>query len=1224
MTSSFGRKHLNRAGVGIRFLLAFTVLAGLFATLVPRTAQAQGSTADVLGTVTDPSGAVVPNAKVTALNTATGIARTVQSGGNGDYVVSELQIGSYKVTVEARGFKTYVAKDITLAAGDRMRVDAKLALGAASETVEVSTSAVQGLRTDDSTIGTLVSPTSVEDLPLNGRNLTNLVQYSAGITPGVQNSISNGSRDADRRETSAYSANGQLDIYNSNLIDGMDNNERFVGTMGVKPSIDAIQEVKVSTDLYSAEYSRAVGGVVDVITKSGTNNLHGSLYEFLRNDAVDARDYFDFAGTAKKNELRQNQFGGSIGGPIRKNKTFIFGDYEGFRQVSGYDTSESEVPIADIRSQLASGGPVVLNEVDTLSTPGTPIPYTITVPANQITALGKALLNLYPAPNCTTCGSNNFLAVPARTQFSHTLDVRADQHFNDKDSLYARYSWNKVSTFLAGSYPGVKVGSQTFYPGGPVSGVMGATGDSHMLVSQLGLGYTHIFRPSLLLELKAAYMRFNNENLTVNGLNASTDLGIVCDTTDCSNVPLGGGGYGMAGISFSTNTSINPNDRLCNNCGISGIGDGGFTPLFDINNTFTYSAALTWTHGAHSVKAGLSLTRRQLYRVQSFNAQGTISFDGSYTDIPNPNASLPGAPAYLAGDDLADMLEGAAAGVSRNQETINPHYRFWEPGGYVKDDWRVRPSLTLNLGVRYDIFSPMTETDGLISNFDSASGLIVSPDLLGANHSSKTADVNTDFLDIQPRFGFAWSLPHRLVVRGGYGLTYFPTAQGPNSALDNAPFAYTYSCADSGPPGTLSCPTSVTPFTNVLGSNYVNLATNSIPVPLYDTTQATNTANYAGQQDIFIASNFYPAMTQQYSLQVEKELGANVVTLGYVGNYGSRLSALPNLQSYITCVPNGVTPINPSQNCVAPYPNIPPSFVANTWESKANSIYDAMQLSLRRSLAKGLTANANWTWSHVTNNTGAPIEGPGGGVPNCNQSCYEDVPGGQPKYIADGWKTYEWGNGDEDVRHRVTVMLSYNLPFAKSATGVLGAVAKGWAVNTVEAWQTGLPIVVTDPGGPPGTAGPSGQLGPHGDRPDQLADPMKAGTVAGNSTNCTAPTQVRTLSNWFNTCAFVQQPDGLNGNTHRDSMYGPHAQHWDFSLAKEFPIHEQMKIQFRAEGFNITNTPSFGLPGTGLASAFGQGPSGGGGPPGPPYGSINSTATGSNPRQMQFALRMTF
>jgi len=1164
------RKHPFR----VAFVLGFAVLAGLFAVLVPRVAQAQGSTADVLGTVTDPSGAVIPNAKITALNTGTGITRTVQSGNGGEYVITALQIGTYKVTVEAAGFKSFVAKDLTLSTGDRMRVDAKLTLGAANETVEVSTSAIQGLQTDDSTVGTLVSPTTVQDLPLNGRNLTELIQYSAGITPGAQNSISNGSRDADRRQTSAYSANGQMDIYNSNLIDGMDNNERFVGTMGVKPSIDAIQEVKVSTDLYSAEYSRAVGGVVDVITKSGTNNLHGSLYEFLRNDIVDARDYFDRVGEANKNELRQNQFGGSIGGPIRKNKTFIFGDYEGFRQISGYNTSTSWVPI----TSTASNGDVSVTNPQTGAV--------TTVPSAEIATIGKTLLSLYPQPNADN-EHYNFVAVPNRTQYSHTLDVRVDQHISDKDSLYARYSWNKVFTWLGGSFPGVVIGDQTIYPGGSIAGAgAGANGDSHMLTSHLGLGYTHIFKPTLLLELKAAYMRFNNKNLTNNGPDAGTKLGIICDPNDCSNVEpsLGGSGFGMAGIGFSGQPFSTP---------VSGIGDGGFEPLFDINSTFTYNAALTWTHGAHSVKTGLSLARRQVYRVQSFNAQGTFSFDGTYTATLEGNNGV--------GDPVADMLAGRAVGVSRDQETVNPHYRFWEPGGYVKDDWRIKPWLTLNLGVRYDIFSPMTETDGLISNFDLEKGLIVSPDFLGANHSSKTAGVKTDFMDIQPRVGFAATLPHRMVIRGGYGITYFPTAQGPSSALNNAPYSFSLRCSrltPGSPPDQVACP-------NESENGFVDLRTNSIPVPVYDISRVTNTANYANSQGSFMASDFYPARTQQYSLQFEKELGANVVTLGYVGNYGTRLSSLPNVQSYVTCVipspMNGFAqPIDPVRNCVAPYPDLPGSFVATTWESQAKSIYNAMQLSMRRQMSHGLTANANWTWSHVTNNTQAPIEGPGGGVPNCNLACYEDVPGGTPKFIADGWKTYDWGNGDQDVRHRVTVILSYNLPFAKSATGVLGAVAKGWAINTVEAWQTGLPFVITAPGGPPGSAGNSGQFGPHGDRPDVIANPKLSNP---------------TPDKWFNTDAFVVNPYGTNGNERRNPLYGPKNQHWDLSVAKDFRIREGMKMQFRAESFNLTNTPSFGLPGTNMP---------GGGPPGPAFGSITSTAIGSNPRQMQFALKLTY
>ena len=306
----------------------------------------------MVGRVTDVSGAVLPDAKVTIKNTGTGVFRTVQTGKTGDYSFSLLQVGTYEVTIEAKGFRTFVTKDLNLSAGDRVRVDGKMEIGVASESASVSAEAVPALQTDSSTIGTLIGSEFLADLPLNGRNLTNLIQLSAGVTPGAFNAAGGGDHSTDRRLTSAFSANGQNDFLNNNMIDGMDNNERYFGTIVVRPSIDAVQEVIVSTNLYPAEVSRTEGGVADVITKSGTNSFHGSLYEYLRNDAFDARDYF--ATTGRKPELRQNQFGASIGGPIQKNKTFFFGDYEGFRQLYAQNTYTSTVPTAAQESLVAA------------------------------------------------------------------------------------------------------------------------------------------------------------------------------------------------------------------------------------------------------------------------------------------------------------------------------------------------------------------------------------------------------------------------------------------------------------------------------------------------------------------------------------------------------------------------------------------------------------------------------------------------------------------------------------------------------------------------------------------------------------------------------------------------------------------------------------------------------------------------------------------------------
>ena len=1157
-------------------LWAFTMIL-TFLLLAPPLSRAQG-TADVQGTVTDPSGAVVPDAKVTAKNTGTGIERTVQTGRNGEYAFTSLQLGTYQVTIEATGFKTYMATNLTLAVGDRVRVDAKMEIGGISENIEVSAEAAPTLQAHTSTVGTLITEQSVQNLPLNGRNFINLVQMSAGVNAGLQNSISNGTRDADRRQTNAFSVNGQFDIYNSNLIDGMDNNERFVGTVGVKPSIDAIQEVKVSTNLFSAEYSRSVGGVVDVITKSGTNEYHGSLYEFFRNDVFDARNFFAKEETVPKPTLRQNQFGGSLGGPIFKNKTFFFGDYEGFRQVSGYNVADNIVPPSAVLDAVAAApvGSTITFQDPFWTNPGNP---TGTYQAT-VSELGKKMLALYPHPNSA---NNHYISAPSRTQFSHTFDVRIDHHFSEKDTLFGRYSYNKVDTVVPGAFPSVNIGSETYYPGGQIPGGAGSMGDSFMGAQHLSLNYLHIFRPNLLLELKAGYMRFNNSNLTPNGINAATIFGFVCNAEECVNAPYGGGEYGLPGMGFAGGYSV------------AGTGDGGFTPLFDINNTFMYSGSLSWNRGRHSVKAGLSVVRRHVARQQSFGARGNFNFGG------DPMRGEPTA----TGDPLGDMIAGIANGFNRDQMLGYPNYRFWEPSGYIMDDWRVNNWLTLNLGIRYDIFAAMTERDGYISNFDPALGLIVSPDLVGTQHSSKTAGVKTEFSDIAPRIGFAASLGHGMVVRGGYGMTYFPTAQGPNSALNNAPFSFALRCSGT------QCP-------NADAAGLIDLAYHSEPVPVYDVSRATDTNNYAGVNLIGIMPDFKPALLHQFSLQVEKELGNNVLSIGYVGNVGRRLAAVPNINSVVTCVGPGQTPVDASLNCVNPYPDLPSSFTPNMWHAEARSRHDALQVSFRRRFHAGLTANANWTWGHTLSNSQVPIEGPGGGVPNCNLACYVDNPGGEPIYLADGWKSYEWSNADADVRHNLSVMLNYELPFGKSLTGFAAGVAKGWSVNVSTAYLTGMPFVVTDPGGPPGTAGPSGQLGPHGDLPNQVGDPWVAGPVAANP-GCNAPSQVKTLDAWFNTCAFMVQAAGTNGNSRRNTLRGPTAHRFDLGVAKSFAIQENMMLQFRAEAFNITNTPIFGMPGGGMP---GMGP---GGPPGAsPYGQITSTAIGSNPRQIQFALRLAF
>src|SRR5208337_5405469 len=493
----------------------------------------QVNTGDVVGSVTDASGAVLPDAKVTVKNTGTGVSRTAQTGKTGDYSFSLLQVGTYDVTIQAKGFRTFLTKDLSLSAGDRVRVDGKMEIAAASDSASVSAEAVPALQTDSSTIGTSIGSESLVDLPLNGRNLTNLIQLSAGVTPGAFNAAGGGNHSTDRRLTSAFSANGQNDFLNNNMIDGMDNNERYFGTIVVRPSIDAVQEVNVSTNLYPAEVSRTEGGVANIITKSGTNTFHGSLFEYLRNDAFDARNYF--AATGPRPELRQNQFGGSVGGPIRKGKTFFFGDYEGFRQVWAQNTYTSTVPTAAQESLVGATAAGLTIPVGSLLGNTSPV---------AVSEVGKNLFALYPTP--TNSGTtNNFVYSPVRTQFSHTFDVRVDHHFSDRDTLFVRYSFNDVNTYTPGSLPDVFINGKTFVPSNPP----GITGGPALERGQnIGLNYVHVFRPELLLELKFAYLRFANQSLTLNGADAGVDLGFdPCSlgTGYCMNADSGGAKYGL-------------------------------------------------------------------------------------------------------------------------------------------------------------------------------------------------------------------------------------------------------------------------------------------------------------------------------------------------------------------------------------------------------------------------------------------------------------------------------------------------------------------------------------------------------------------------------------------------------------------------------------------------------------------------------------------------------
>jgi len=1017
--------HTGQPAGNQSYLLKLAAIAAV-CLLAVISVNAQVTTADVLGTVTDNSGAVLPNARVTLTNTAKNETRTAQTNSSGDYVFSFLNPGRYSVRIEASGFKASVSP-VTISAGDRARVDAQLQVGATGETVEVQATAPL-LQTDTSTVTSTITDQPVEGLPLATRNLTSLVELVPGANEGSSISgLSSGQRPDDRRQTSSFSVHGHDDILNNELIDGTDNNERIIGTIGVKPSIDAIQEVSVETNDYAAETGRTPGAVVNVITKSGTNQFHGSVFEFFQNNAMNARNPFDPIPNATtpispQSELRQNDFGGSFGGPIVKDRTFFFGAIEEFRQVAGVQN-----PILSSVPTLAQqqAGPQAIVNADTAIPAGTPLD-----------PIAVKLFSLYPLPNTGAPGAtaNNFLFDPNKTQFSTTVDGRIDHRFNDTNFLYGRYTLNRVSTNIPNNLPSVSVGGTLVSPG---SGPFGFSGPANDVAHNVQVNYTHVFSPALVLELKTAYTRIDNFSNSPNaGLNPAALFGFP------GNINFGPVASGLPLIQPS---------------GLQALGDSRFVPLEALDNTFQYNGAVTYTRGPHTIKTGATLVRRQARSVQSDNANGRYDF-GLPEDSGNP------------ANVLATFLVGAFTGVNRSTSLFAPDYRGWESGFFAQDNWKLNRRLTVNYGFRYDVYTPFTEVHNHLSNFDLATGQVL---IAGVNGVSNTAGQQTDYSNFAPRVGFSASLGHGMVMRGGFALTYFPGNYTSNASLKNPPFVDTFNSNSCASPLAVQLETAAfgagaPQVQNVCGGPMAPGAPTAlaqgIPVPT-QVSPSTPGLNYgAVQQDLKSGS------VDQFNLILEKQFGQNLVTVGYIGDVGHHLPIVLNNVNVPN--PTGLTPaqINALNNHnFDPFPNVGS---IGYYFSEGSSTYHSLEASYEHRYSKGLTLGSNYTWSHsIDDAPGLSFEGQEG-FGNAN-----------PFNI----KALETSNSDLDLRHRFVVFGTYELPFGKNLDGFRKMAFGGWETNVLLGWNSGNPFTITDNFTRGQTIFPA-QLGASGpDRPLQIA-----------------------------------------------------------------------------------------------------------------------------------------
>lgn len=1078
-------------------------------TLMAVRVAAQVPTAEILGTVTDPSGSAVHDAKVTVLNLGTQEVRPFSTDAEGNYDVPLLLPGRYAVKVERPGFKLTAISDVVLAQGDKLRLNVRLELGTVSEQVTV-TGESPALQTQSVTLSSLVNSQAVEDLPLNGRNFAQLAILAVGSHPSVPNAIMSGTRPDDRRDFTAISINGMGDAYNNFIIDGMDDNEQIVGAIITKPSEEAIAEFKVQTNLYSAEFTKTGGGVISIATKSGTDEFHGSAFEYFRNDKLDATNFFLNQAGQPKAELRQNQWGGSAGGPILKDKLFFFGDFEQFDLRRGLPFVNS-VPIPAERQGIFTGINPIFDPLSTTQNSATgvytrdPFPNAV-IPASAMSPVGQRLANFYPLPNAPGL-ANNYVVSRVQSQRDDKIDSRIDQRIGDRDAVFYRYELQNTNTVIPPQLGYTTISGITgqVSPGGDSGNFAGS---SHQRSQQAEGFVTHTFSPTLILTGLVGFSRLNALTTGSNyGQNLASALGI-------------------PGVNWNQRTSGLSTISVA---GFTGLGDPQYEPLRDVNTDYQGIGSVNYIRGKHSLKVGGSFIHRDVVQPSSSATYGTFSFNSAFTN--DPSGAVAGS-----GNGIASLLLGYPAGTTRNFYLIVPSFRTNEIGAYLQDDWRVTQHFTINLGLRYDLWTPWTERHNQMACADPGLGKIL---VVGQPGVNDHCNINIGQKNFGPRFGFAEMLPHHLVLRGGYGISYYSPLVGDQWLLRNPPYAT---------------------ITGISPSNQfvINRIDQGFGPPL-----PVDPNNPTGA---LIAPDFHLKLpgVQQYNLMLEQEvLPGWVWTAGYVGTLGRHEVSDYNLNQPLPG-PGAVQPRRP-------YYSVWPNVTSITVPYGRSSEYNALEASLEHRFSHGFMMLFNYTYSHSLDTPGDTL---GDGV---NTASFPVLVNNL--YLSRGSSSY-------DVRHRGSLLFTYALPFGRNLTGVQGLLERDWHINTIFSAQTGMPFSVTNATALSNTGG--------GDMPNRICN----GTLGNPG-----------IHEWFNTSCFVAQQPLTVGNSGRNILTSPGLTDWDLSIFKEFPLREKLRLQYRAEFFNLFNHSNFGYPNSALGN--------------PNFGIISNTAN-NTPREIQFALKLLF
>lgn len=1115
----------------IRLVICFAAVV-----LAASTLEAQIDRASISGTVTDPSGAVVAGATVTVTNLGTNQAITLTTGSDGSYIARLLRVGTYSVEATSGGFQKTVQTGIQLDVNQVARVDLQLKVGTTTQVATV-TGASPLVATETSSLGTVETQQRIVDLPLNGRLFTQLAWLGPGTNQGSSSGIGLSGSTDDNRPGIQLAVNGLWAFDNNFLLDGVDNNGIGDGTIAVNPSPDAIGEFRLEENSMKAEFGRG-GAAVNAALKSGTNQFHGGAFEYLRNDKLDARNYFDATSAGPKAPLHRNQFGAFIGGPIIKNRTFFFVDYAGSRLHEGL-TDISSVPTAAERSgdfsvlgiDLYNPYTTQANGTRQLLNPANPS----VIPANMIDKVGQNLVNLFPLPNRAPVGGpdkNNYILTPAATWTANQGDVRIDHKIDEHNQLFGHASVEDRPQFGPTPLPGEA--------GGCCGGNMNLREQNH------AIGYTHTFNTNILNDFRVAFIRYSVTSTPVDfGQNISDQVGIP------------NANHGNIETSGLANIGIN---------GYNNLGDSSWIPELSADNTYQVADSVSWIKGKHTIKFGADFRRYQRNFYQSANAFGQFSFNGQFTE------DLTGTDPNAGQNGLADLLLGLPNYREQDGLAYKDHTRMFEIGEFIQDDYRMTPNFTLNLGMRYDIFSPV---GGKVGNFNLATNVV---DLNFGPNAKSNAGVGYDKKDFGPRLGFAWSpfSDHKTVVSSAFGIFYAPEGNQFNDLGENPPALQFYQV--SVPADTL--PTAATKIDS------------GFPAVL----PVSNPAVPSGQVKTTGPVRKAPRVLE-WNLSVQRQLAQNwMFNIAYVGTRSTGIWSNEDSNLDQPQHPLDTNFSDPTGNMGRPYFNVLPNLsVINPIDyPNFNIAFHALETKLEKRFSSGFTLLAAYTWSH-------------------NIGSWQGAHTGNTQ-IADD-PNAQRGDVDPDFRHRFTLSYTYELPFGQgkefggSMNGVENAIAGGWQVGGITTIRSGehyTAFLSFDPTNT-GTAA----------LPNMVHNPYDFSyDVAGQAAlGCDNPGH-QDLSCWYNPTVFTV-PDLAPGQTFarqfgdaRDGdLVGPHQVNFDFSAFKNFRLTEQQQLQFRCEMFNVFNHPQFGLPGRN------------------PNNSGGATISGTlpdNQREIQFALRYTF